>query len=153
MSTYEAGGSPTTLQIASTLRPYLSLPGGRFLIGGLANEQLVYLDSLDIRWYQLSDDLYIKYPIPGRGGDSHGQARGPVCWHPQRGCMYLEGIAGYRAAIAGHWFDLICMWGGHGTRQDAQIEQAVERTPGYVLISIVAGAPTWIYAPAYRGVR
>jgi hypothetical protein len=153
MSTYEAGGSPTTLQIASTLRPYLSLPGGRFLIGGLANEQLVYLDNLDIRWYQLSDDLYIKYPIPGRGGDSHGQARGPVCWHSQRGCMYLEGIAGYRAAIAAHWFDLICMWGGHGTRQDAQIEQAVERTPGYVLISIVAGAPTWIYAPAYRGLR
>jgi hypothetical protein len=149
MSTYEAGGSPATLQIASALRPYLSLPHGRFLIGGLANEQLVYLDGLDIRWYQLADDLYIKYPIPGRGGDSHGQARGAACWQLQRGCMYLEGIAGYRAAIHAHWFDLICMWGGHGTRQDAQIEQAVEGTPGYVLISIVGGAPTWIYAPAY----
>lgn len=149
-STYEAGGSQTTLEIASELRPYLKLPGGRFLIGGLANEQLVYIDGLGIRWYQLADDLYIKYPVPGHGGDSHGQATGPACFRPQPWCMYLEGIAGYRAAIHAHWFDLISMWGGHGTRQDTQIEQAVEHTPGYVLIAIVAGAPTWIYAPAYR---
>ncbi len=64
--------------------------------------------------------------------------------------MYLEGLAGYRAAIAAHWFDLISMWGGHGLRQDTEIEQAVEHTPGYVLIAIISGAPTWIYAPAYR---
>ena len=149
-STYEAGGSETTLQIASTLRPYLRLPDGRFLIGGLANEQLIYIDSLDIHWYQLADDLYIKYPIPGRGGDSHGRARGPACFGLRPGCMYLEGIAGYRAAIRAHWFNLISMSGDHGTRQDAEIERAVEQTPGYVLIAIVAGAPTWVYAPAYR---
>ena len=149
-STYEAGGSETTLQIASTLRPYLRFPDGRFLIGGLANEQLIYIDSLDIHWYQLADDLYIKYPLPGRGGDSHSQARGPACFSLRPGCMYLEGIAGYRAAIRAHWFDLISMWGDHGTRQDAEIERAVEQTPGYVLIAIVAGAPTWVYAPAYR---
>jgi Dolichyl-phosphate-mannose-protein mannosyltransferase len=149
-STYEAGGSQTTLEIASDLRPYLSLPGGRFLIGGLASEQLVFIDGLGIRWFQLADDLYIKYPVPGRGGDSHGQVMGPACFHPGPRCMYLEGLAGYRAAIHAHWFDLITMWGGHGIRQDTQIERAVEHTPGYVLISIVDGAPTWIYAPAYR---
>jgi len=148
-STYEAGGSRTTLQIASMLRPYLRLPGGRYLIGGLANEQIVFIDDLGIHWYQLADDLYIKYPIPGRGGDSYGQVRGPACFRLRPGCMYLEGVAGYRAAIRAHWFDVISMWGGHGIRQDAQIEQAVEHTPGYVLIAIVAGAPTWIYAPAY----
>ena len=149
-STFEAGGSATTLQIASALRPYLMLPHGRFLIGGLANEQLVLIDSLEMHWYQLADDLYIKYPIPGHGGDSHGQAMGPACFRLRPGCMYLEGVAGYRAAIAAHWFDLISMWGGHGIRQDAEIVQAVEHTPGYVLIAIISGAPTWIYAPAYR---
>jgi hypothetical protein len=149
-STYEAGGSRTTLQIASELRPYLGLPNGRYLIGGLANEQLVFIDGLGLHWYQLADDLYIKYPVPGRGGDSHGQVLGPACFRLRPGCMYLEGVAGYRAAIHAHWFDLISMWGGHGIRQDTQIEQAVEHTPGYVLIAIVAGAPTWIYAPAYR---
>jgi hypothetical protein len=149
-STFEAGGSPTTLQIASALRPYLTLPHGRFLIGGLASEQLVFIDALKMHWYQLADDLYIKYPIPGGGGDAHGQVMGPACFRMRSGCMYLEGMAGYRAAIAAHWFDLISMWGGHGIRQDAQIERAVEHTPGYVLISINSGAPTWIYAPAYH---
>jgi hypothetical protein len=149
-STFEAGGSATTLEIASALRPYLTLPHGRFLIGGLANEQLVFIDALKLHWYQLADDLYVKYPIPGRGGDSHGQVMGPACFRVRPGCMYLEGVAGYRAAIAAHWFDLISMWGGHGLRQDTEIEQAVERTPGYVLIAIISGAPTWIYAPAYR---
>lgn len=149
-STYEAGGSPSTLQIASTLWPYLELPNGRFLLGGLASEQLVYVGGLKIPWYQLTDDLYIKYPIPGRGGDTHGQTPGRACFRLRPGCMYLEGIAGYRAAIRSHYFDLITMFGGHGIRQDALIEQAVEDTPGYVLVAIVAGAPTWIYAPAYR---
>jgi hypothetical protein len=149
-STYEAGGSSTPLQIASTLRPYLKLPGGRFLLGGLATDQLVYVSGLTIPWYQLSDDLYIKYPIPGRGGDTHGQVLGRACFHLRPGCMYLEGIAGYRAAIRSHFFDVISMWGGHHIKQDALIEQAVEDTPGYVLIAIVAGTPTWIYAPAYR---
>lgn len=149
-STYEAGGSPSTLQIASTLWPYLTLPNGRFLLGGLASEQLVYVGGLKIPWYQLTDDLYIKYPIPGRGGDTHGQTSGRACFRLRPGCMYLEGIAGYRAAIRSHYFDLITMFGGHGIRQDALIEQAVQDTPGYVLVAIVAGAPTWIYAPAYR---
>jgi hypothetical protein len=149
-STFEAGGSPVTLQMASALRPYLALPDGRFLIGGLANEQLVYLGGLGLHWFQLADDLYIKYPIPGRGGDTHGQVLGPACLSIRPGCMYLEGIAGYRAAIHAHWFDLICMFGNHGSVQDAQIERLVEHTPGYVLISYIAGTPTWIYAPAYQ---
>lgn len=149
-STYEAGGSPTTLMTASTLKPYLELPNGRFLLGGLATQQLVYLGREKIPWYQLSDDLYIKYPIPGRGGDTHGQRLGRACFRLKPGCMYLEGIAGYRAAIHAHYFDVISMFGGHGNRQDAEIEQAVENTRGYVLVAIVAGAPTWIYAPAFE---
>jgi len=132
-STYEAGGLHTTLQIASELRPYLRLHGGRFLIGGLANKQLVFIDGLGIGWYQLADGLYIQYPVPGRGGDSHGRVMGPACFRLRPGCMYLEGVAGYRAAIHAHWFDLISMWGGHGLRQDTQIERAVEHTRGYVL--------------------
>ena len=149
-STYGAGGPSATLLIASTLRPYLAMPNGRFLVGGLVTDQIVVIDKLKIPWFQLSDDLYIKYPIPGRGGDTHGQVVGRACFRLRPGCMYLEGIAGYRAAIRSHYFDVITMWGGHGIRQDALIEQAVQDTPGYVLIAIVAGAPTWIYAPAYR---
>ena len=41
------------------------------------------------------------------------------------------------------------MVGAHGTLQDAEIEQAVEHTPGYSLLTTVGGAPTWVYAPAY----
>lgn len=149
-STYEAGGAPSTLQIASTLRPYLKLPDGRFLLGGLASEQLLYIAGLKIPWYQLSDDLYIKYPIPGRGGDTHGQTLGRTCFRLKPDCMYLEGIAGYTAAIRAHYFDLITMFGGHGIKKDAVIEQTVENTPGYVLVAIVAGDPTWVYAPAYQ---
>jgi len=56
----------------------------------------------------------------------------------------------YTAAIRAGWFTIISMVGAHGTLQDAEIEQAVERTPGYVLLTDIGGAPTWIYTPAYR---
>ena len=149
-STFEAGGSKTPLMVATTLKPYLELRGGRFLLGGLAADEIVYMVSVPVPWWQQNDDLYIKYPVPGRGGDSHGQTRGLTCMRPRPNCMYLEGIAGYRAAIHAHWFTLISMWGDHGTVQDAEIEQAVRHTPGYVLLTTVGHAPTWIYAPAYR---
>jgi hypothetical protein len=64
--------------------------------------------------------------------------------------MCLEGIAGYRAAIHAHWFTLISLVGDHGTAQDTTIEQIVEKTPGYVLLTRLGGEPTWIYAPAYH---
>lgn len=135
---------------ATMLRPYLSLPRGRYLLGGLTSEQVVYVDQAKIPWFRLYDDLYIKYPVPGRGGDSHGATPGVSCLQPRPDCMYLEGIAGYRAAIRAHWFDVVSLSGGHGTAQDAEIAEAVERTPGYVLLSKAGGAPTWIYARAYR---
>jgi hypothetical protein len=149
-ATFEADASKTPLFIASELRPYLELTGGRFLLGGLDGAQVLYMDALPIPWYRYNDDLYIKYPIPGRGGDSHGQASGEVCFTLRPGCMYLEGIAGYRAAIRAHWFSLVSMYGAQGTPQDHEIELAVEHTHGYVLLATVGGAPTWIYAPAYR---
>ena len=49
-------------------------------------------------------------------------------------------------------FTLITMVGEHGTALDTAIEQAVEDTPGYVLLTRVGGQPTWIYAPDYRTV-
>jgi len=149
-ATPEAGGSRTPLLVASALKPYLELTGGRFLLSGLNGDQILYLDSAPVPWYRYDDDLYIKYPIPGRGGDSHGQARGVVCVELRPGCVYLDGAAGYRAAISAHWFSLISMWGDNGSAQDRQIEAAVERTRGYVLLTTIGGAPTWIYAPAYR---
>jgi len=150
-STYQAGGNDTTLLVAAALKPYLENPDGQYLIGGLANEQTIYLDHSKVPWFRLYDDLYIKYPIPGRGGDSHGQTQGLACFRLRPHCMYLEGIAGYRAAIRAHWFALISMWGNHKTAQDTEIARAVEHTPGYELLTTIGGAPTWIYAPAYKG--
>ncbi len=149
-STFEAGGSSRPLYVAAALKSYLAIPHGRYLIGGLGEDQILYLDHLPVRWFQRFDDLYIKYPIPGRGGDSHGQAPGLACFRLEPHCMYLEGIAGYSAAIRAHWFTLISMYGAHGTKQDAQIVTAIDRTPGYVLLTQVGGAPTWIYPPAYH---
>ncbi len=133
------------------LRPYLALKSGRYLLGGELDTQMIYTEHINVAWYQYVDDNYIKYPIPGRGGDAHGQANGLICTQLRPDCMYLEGIAGYRAAIRADWFTVISMVGAHGTLQDAEIEQAVKRTPGYVLLTDIGGAPTWIYTPADRG--
>ena len=134
------------------LKPYLALKSGRYLLGGELDTQMIYTEHMNVAWYQYVDDNYIKYPIPGRGGDSHWQAIGLTCVRLRPQCMYLEGIAGYRAAIHADWFTVISMVGAHGTLQDAEIEQAVERTPGYILLTTVGGAPTWIYAPAYPNI-
>ena len=152
-STFEAGGSRMPLHVAALLKPYLELPGGRYLLGGIGDDEILYMDHLTIPWYRHVDDLYIKYPIPGRGGDSHGQAAGPVCLSLAPHCMYLEGVAGYRAAIQAHWFSLISMWDDHRSAQDAEIMQAVEHTPGYVLLARAGGAPIWIYGPDYPSHR
>jgi hypothetical protein len=148
-ATYEGGNDTTYLQAYSTLRPYLDRPG-RFLLGGLTDDEMLYTEHLSVPWYDYFDDEYIKYPVPGRGGDAHGQRLGLACQALRARCVYLEGVAGYRAAIHAHWFTLITMIGNHGVAQDAAIEQAVEDTPGYVLLTRVGGQPTWIYAPAYR---
>jgi hypothetical protein len=152
-STYEAGTSLERRTAFGDLKRYLELPGGRYLIGGLDNEQLVYSDHLSIPWWRLYDDVYIKYPIPGRGGDTHGEAQGPVCEQlneTKSYCMYLEGVAGWRAAIHAHFFALISMLGEHNSEQDAEITSIVNSTPGYRLYTDVGGAPTWLYTPAYQ---
>jgi hypothetical protein len=149
-STYEASTSAERQSAFVTIKPYLELPHGRFLIGGLDNEQMVYTDGLSVPWYRLFDDVYIKYPVPGRGGDSHGQAQGRSCVRLRPGCMYLEGMAGFRAAIRAHWFALISMVGTHGIRQDAELEAAVRHDHDYTLLTQVGGQPTWVYRPAYR---
>ena len=79
VSTYQAGDNKIKLVGAAALKPYLELPDGKYLIGGLTSDQTVYLDHLAIPWFRLNDDTYIKYPIPGRGGDSHGQTPGLTC--------------------------------------------------------------------------
>ena len=146
--------SDTDLTAFAVLRPYLAKPNGRFLIGGLADYRMLYDNNLTIPWWRFIDDEYVKYPVPGRGGDWHGQVRGLACGGagqhaPGPTCMYLEGPPGYRAAIRTHSFAVISMIGGHGTTQDAAIERVVEHTPGYVQLTQLGGAPTWIYAPAY----
>jgi hypothetical protein len=62
--------------------------------------------------------------------------------------MYLEGAQGYQAAIAAGWFTLISLVGNHGIALDTVIRQAVAHTPGYILLTSLGGAQTWIYAPA-----
>lgn len=156
-STYEAGynsemswPSSKLLPFFGTMKPYLDYPGGRFLVGGVVEEQLPYTDHITIPWYDYVNDVYVKYPIPGRGGDATGQVRGLACTSLKPGCTYLEGGSGYQAAIHAGWFTLISLVGNHGIALDTVIIQAVEQTPGYVLLTRVGGAPTWIYAPAYR---
>ncbi len=156
-STYEAGYNSEVswpparlLPFFATLRPYLNYPGGRFLVGGVVEDQLPYADHITLPWSDYVNDVYLKYPIPGRGGDASGQVPGPACTSPGPRCTYLEGAAAYQAAIHAGWFALISLVGNHGIALDTVIRQAVEQTPGYVLLTSVAGAPTWIYAPAYR---
>jgi Dolichyl-phosphate-mannose-protein mannosyltransferase len=148
-ATYEAANDTTYLSAFSALRPYFT-DSDRYLLGGFTDDQMLYTDHLSIPWYDYSDDVYIKYPIPGRGGDSHGQTPGRACLVLRAGCMYLDGSAGYRAAISAHWFTMISMVGNHGISQDNVIEQAVRQTPGYVLLTTIGSEPTWIYAPAYE---
>ena len=147
-----AGTQAVSLQTFETLKPYLRSQG-MYLLGGLQDTEMLYDDNAPVAWYQYFDDSYIKYPIPGRGGNVHNAAglacggQGQPSWGPN--CIYLEGILGYRTAIHAHWFSLISMVGSHGTEEDAEIIAAVKATPGYKLISTADGGPTYIYAPDY----
>jgi hypothetical protein len=149
VATYQATYSPAVMAEFAALKPYLEVKDGRFLLGGLTEDQLVYEDQPAIKWFQLTDDIDIKYPIPGRGGDSHGQRQGVTCMAMRPGCMYLEGLAAYRAAIQAHWFAVISMIGEHYTALDQQIESITSRTAGYVRLYLAPGQPTWIYAPDF----
>jgi putative flippase GtrA len=148
--TYQAQPNTQFLAAFRVLRPYLNHPDDRFLVGGRVENVMPYTDGIGVPWWNYDNDVYIKYPIPGRGGDSHGQVPGQMCYEVRPGCVYLEGAAGFRAAIRAHWFALISMIGNHSINQDAVILQTVKYTPGYILLTRIGRAPTWIYAPAYR---
>jgi 4-amino-4-deoxy-L-arabinose transferase-like glycosyltransferase len=130
------------------LKPYLST-GQRYLLTGADSYAILYNDHVHVHWWNLADDSYIKYPVPGRGGNWHGTARGPVCLKLNPHCVYLEGIKAYQAAIAAHAFAVISV-----TRlqlyADRVIIKAVEHTRGYLLLTTSGGGPTWIYARDYR---
>lgn len=154
---YEACGGCRTGDVSipaayfKAVDPYLH--SGNLLVG-YDSFALTYDARINVPWYRLFDDIYLKYPIPGRGGDSHGQTPGRACLAVKPGCMYLEGPAAYRIAIRTHWFSLISMYGGGIVPADDRvILQTVEHTPGWVLLTRIAGkrgSPTWVYAPAYE---
>lgn len=155
---YTLNGEQTSAaqyQLFSFFRPYLEVPHGNYLISGNTDYAMLYVDGLDLPWYRYDDDSYIKYPIPGRGGDINGTVRGPDCRELKPGCMYLSGPLGYTDAIKHHFFTLITLVGrnlqnpAEMLAQDAAISRAVGETPGYVLLTTQGGAPTWIYLPDY----
>jgi hypothetical protein len=133
-----------------TLRPYMVSETKHYLIDGDHGYQLISVDELRIPWWDLTDDNYIKYPIPGRGGSWHWTTPGRTCTLLRPGCQYLTGAAGYTAAIHNHAFALISLHRFTLTT-DTAILNAVKHTPGYVLLTNSGGGPTWIYAPDYGG--
>ena len=138
------------LRLYGSLRPYLQAESrGQYLM----DLQILYVDHVNVPWYQYIDDGYIKYPVAGRGGNIHG-APGLACGAPGEpppgpNCVYLEGNIGYRAAIHAHWINMVSMIGHDHPLEDAVILTAVRGTPGYKLISTAGGGPTYIYAPDY----
>lgn len=132
----------------SILKPYLG-SGQRYLISGNDDYAILYNDRDYAQWWNIVDDSYIKYPIPGRGGDWHGIARGRVCIAVKPGCMYLEGDAGYLAAIHAHAFAVITL-SRMQLAADEVIVHAAETTRGYYLLTTAGGGPTWIYLPDYE---
>jgi hypothetical protein len=84
-----------------------------------------------LKWQQVTESNYIKYPVPG---------------HHDR---YLYGIAGFTAAIQDHWFAVVSFPNPAGPGWDSwdRLElQQVRATAGYQLISSTGG-PIYIYRP------
>jgi 4-amino-4-deoxy-L-arabinose transferase-like glycosyltransferase len=148
VSTYEGGKDPR-LPFFAAIQPYL-YSGKRVLVGGYAVFQMAYVDHINIPWYNLYDGDYVKYAIPGHGGDSHGQKQGLTCFTYRPQCMYLEGNASLRATIHAHYFSIISLVGDEDPVQERFIERLAEGTPGYTLLTGLGHAPTWIYLPDYR---
>ena len=131
------------------LKPYLA-SDQRYLLSGNTDYAIIYNDHDGVPWWNLTDDAYIKYPIPGRGGNWHGTTRGLTCTKLLPRCQYLVGDAGYVAAIKAHAFAVISITRtGAGVPPDGVIEHAAEDTPGYVLLTTQGNGPTWIYYPDY----
>lgn len=120
----------------------------RYLMGGRLDDVILYDFHLPIPWWRVTTDNYVKYPMPGRGGNAAGSVPGRVCNTPASGCVYLQGLAGARMAIHAHWFAVISFIGQNHLPIDTVELDTVRTTPGYILIS-TAGGPTYIYAPDY----
>jgi 4-amino-4-deoxy-L-arabinose transferase-like glycosyltransferase len=144
-------GSSPNMDGVSVIVPYLKVNSdNRYLIGGIINDAILYDYHLPIPWQRDFDDNFIKYPIPGRGGDASGSVSGLVCTSLAPRCVYLIGAAGAQAAIHAHWFAVVSFLGQNHLPIDSAELEAVRTTPGYKLISAVGG-DTYIYVPDYPG--
>jgi hypothetical protein len=101
-----------------------------------------------VPWWRVTTDSYVKYPIPGRGGNASGSVPGRVCNVPAAGCVYLQGPEAARVAIRAHWFAVVSFIGENHLPIDNLELDTVSTTPGYLLIS-TAGGPTYIYVPDF----
>jgi hypothetical protein len=136
----EQASMAAKMRTFSDLKPYLQLsPQRRYLLAGTVNTQLIYNEHLSMHWWQYANDSYIKYPVPGLGGNAAGTSKG----------VYMHGAPGYSAAVRAHWFALISLVGNYHNANDAAILAAVKSTPGYVLLTTQGGAPTYIWAADY----
>jgi Dolichyl-phosphate-mannose-protein mannosyltransferase len=135
----------------SLIVPYLQTnTSNRYLMGGRLDDVILYDFHLPIPWWRVINDNYVKYPIPGRGGNASASAPGRVCNTLAPGCVYLQGSDGARAAIRAHWFAVVSFIGQNYLSIDMVELSTVRTTPGYILVS-TAGGPTYVYAPDYRG--
>lgn len=140
---------PANINGASRIVPYLQVnSSNEYLLGGRLDDAILYDFHVPIPWSRVTTDNYVKYPVPGGGGDASGSVPGRVCDSPAPGCVYLQGFAGARAAIRAHKFAVISFIGQNHLPVDTVELETVRTTPGYRLISTVGG-PTYIYAPDY----
>ncbi len=117
---------------ALVLRPYLASSSRHYLLlGGQEPMAIPYYLHLNIPWQNLTDDNYIKYPVPGRRG------------------TYMEGVPGFEAAIHHRYFAVVSFPAAAlNTSWDQMELRTVRSTPGYKLVSTVGG-PTYIYPPDF----
>jgi Dolichyl-phosphate-mannose-protein mannosyltransferase len=142
-------GSSPNMNGVNIIIPYLKVDStNRYLIGGKINDVILYDYHLAIPWQRDYDDNFIKYPIPGRGGDASGSVSGLACTSLEPRCVYLVGVAGAQAAIHAHWFAVVSFLGQNHLSIDNVELEAVRMTPGYKLVSTVGG-DTYIYVPDY----
>jgi 4-amino-4-deoxy-L-arabinose transferase-like glycosyltransferase len=134
---------------ASQIVAYLQVNSSdHYLMGGKLDEAILYDFHLPIPWWRVTTDSYVKYPIPGRGGNASGSVPGRVCNSLAAGCVYIQGPEAARAAISAHWFAVVCFIGQNHLPIDRLELDTVRATPGYLLISI-AGGQTYIYVPDF----
>lgn len=144
-----AGSAYGSAGVFGRIVPYLKTDStARYLLGGRDGRVLLYDYHLAIPWWRESDDDYIKYPIPGRGGNERGTLQGLTCEALAPGCVYLTGPAAARAAIRAHWFAVVSFVGQNHLPIDTVELDAVRATPGYRPLAMTGG-PTYVYAPDY----